>query len=147
MSEHGFLHGDEDRHEALIADVARVMDSENALMRLAQTESDTSHELLISDISEVLDFDDMLNQVVSRATSVTAAGVSKVRRGTVLSFDIARGYGYIRPDDGGKDVFFDVIDTEGPLSVGQRVEFEDKPQEEKVVFGTSRLWISGPGVA
>lgn len=48
----------------------------------------------------------------------------------MLIFNVRDGYGYIRPDDGGEDVYFDSRDAEGPITSGQRVEFEDKPQAD-----------------
>ena len=48
--------------------------------------------------------------------------------GTVKWFDDAKGYGFITPDDGGKDLFvhFSGIAGDGfkSLSEGSRVEFE-----------------------
>ncbi|MDJ0948555.1 MAG: cold-shock protein [Alphaproteobacteria bacterium] len=51
--------------------------------------------------------------------------------GTVKFFNTTRGYGFIAPDDGSKDVFVHVSAVErsglGYLSEGQRVEFEVQP--------------------
>lgn len=62
--------------------------------------------------------------------------------GTVKWFNDTKGYGFIAPDDGGKDVFVhqSVIQVEGfrSLAEGDKVEFEaddgDKgPKATKVV--------------
>jgi CspA family cold shock protein len=48
--------------------------------------------------------------------------------GTVKWFNSTKGYGFIQPDDGGKDVFVHVSAVErsdlGALNEGQKVEFE-----------------------
>ena len=48
--------------------------------------------------------------------------------GTVKWFNATKGFGFIQPDDGGKDVFvhFSAIQSDGyrTLEEGQRVEFE-----------------------
>jgi len=47
--------------------------------------------------------------------------------GTVKWFDQGKGFGFIAPDDGGRDVYVHVANIETPdnsLSDGQRVEFE-----------------------
>ncbi len=48
--------------------------------------------------------------------------------GTVKWFNPAKGYGFITPDDGGKDVFVHITAMEGAgmgtLSEGQKVKFE-----------------------
>lgn len=48
--------------------------------------------------------------------------------GTVKWFNATKGYGFITPDDGDKDVFVHVTAIEksgmGPLAEGQRVSFE-----------------------
>ncbi|AUI59008.1 cold-shock protein [Amycolatopsis sp. BJA-103] len=117
--------GEDDRHETLIADVARVLDSEAALTHLTDTDFAAAHEFLLSHVNEAIDFGRLLSDVVSRANDTQADG-PKTRRGTVWTFNVDRGHGYIRPDDGGEDVYFDVRDAEGAMNVGQRVEFEDK---------------------
>jgi CspA family cold shock protein len=48
--------------------------------------------------------------------------------GTVKWFNTAKGYGFIQPDDGGKDVFVHISAVEKAglraLNEGQKVEFE-----------------------
>ena len=53
--------------------------------------------------------------------------------GTVKFFNASKGYGFITPDDGGKDVFVHVTAVErsglGALADGQRVSFETEPDK------------------
>ncbi|HSS64271.1 MAG: cold-shock protein [Gammaproteobacteria bacterium] len=48
--------------------------------------------------------------------------------GTVKWFNTAKGFGFIQPEDGGKDVFVHISAVEraglGTLKEGQRVEFD-----------------------
>jgi len=48
--------------------------------------------------------------------------------GTVKWFDAGKGYGFITPDEGGKDLFVHHSEIRGPgqgsLSDGQKVQFE-----------------------
>jgi CspA family cold shock protein len=48
--------------------------------------------------------------------------------GTVKWFNAEKGFGFIQPDDGGKDAFVHISAVEraglGTLSEGQKVEFE-----------------------
>lgn len=49
-------------------------------------------------------------------------------QGVVKWFNAEKGYGFIRPDDGGKDLFVHFSEIQGSgyrsLDEGQRVEFE-----------------------
>ena len=53
--------------------------------------------------------------------------------GTVKFFNSEKGYGFIKPDDGGRDVFVHVSAVMssglGTLNEGQRVAFEIEPDK------------------
>ena len=55
--------------------------------------------------------------------------------GTVKWFDATKGYGFIQPDQGGKDVFVHVSAVEQAglrgLNEGQKVSYEEKPDPKK----------------
>ena len=59
--------------------------------------------------------------------------------GTVKWFNTAKGYGFIQPEDGGKDVFVHISAVEraglGTLKEGQRVEFEVVSERGKNAAG------------
>ncbi len=47
--------------------------------------------------------------------------------GTVRLYHAEKGYGYIAPDSGERDIFFDINNVETPnrhIDEGQRVEYE-----------------------
>src|SRR6201985_1338792 len=54
--------------------------------------------------------------------------------GTVKFFNAERGYGFIKPDDGGRDVFVHVTAVERAglkdLAEGQRITFEGEPDKK-----------------
>jgi len=53
--------------------------------------------------------------------------------GTVKFFNSAKGFGFIAPDDGGKDVFVHVSAVEAAgmrsLSEGQKIQFDIQPDQ------------------
>ena len=55
--------------------------------------------------------------------------------GTVKWFNSTKGFGFIQPDDGGKDVFVHISAVEraglGGLNEGQKVAFELKEERGK----------------
>jgi len=55
--------------------------------------------------------------------------------GTVKWFNATKGYGFIEPDDGGKDVFVHITAVQGSglqgLAEGQRVSYEITEQRGK----------------
>ena len=54
--------------------------------------------------------------------------------GTVRFFNGVRGYGFIKPDDGGSDVFVHISAVERAglnyLTAGQRIIFDVEPEKE-----------------
>ena len=66
-------------------------------------------------------------------------------RGTVKFYNGAKGFGFIQPDDGGKDVFVHATALEragiGALTEGQKVSFDTRtdPRSGKVAVGTISL--------
>jgi CspA family cold shock protein len=56
--------------------------------------------------------------------------------GTVKFFNAARGFGFISPDDGSKDVFVHISAVEAAglrtLQDGQRVRFDTQPDKRGV---------------
>ncbi len=59
--------------------------------------------------------------------------------GTVKFFDINKGFGFIQPDDGAKDVFVHISAVERagmvPLTEGQKVAFEVITERGKLAAG------------
>ena len=59
--------------------------------------------------------------------------------GTVKFFDSTRGFGFIQPDDGSKDVFVHktAVDRAGmePLTDGQRIQYEIVTERGKSAAG------------
>jgi cold shock protein len=56
------------------------------------------------------------------------------QQGTVKFFNTDKGYGFIKPDDGGRDIFVHVTAVEqaglGSLNEGQRVSFDVEPDKK-----------------
>ena len=56
--------------------------------------------------------------------------------GTVKFFDSQRGFGFLAPDEGGKDVFVHISAVEragiGSLSDGQKIQYETTTERGKI---------------
>jgi CspA family cold shock protein len=56
------------------------------------------------------------------------------QQGTVKFFNAEKGYGFIKPDDGGSDIFVHVTAVEHAglrsLAEGQRISFEIEPDKK-----------------
>jgi CspA family cold shock protein len=54
--------------------------------------------------------------------------------GTVKFFNAQKGYGFIKPDDGGRDIFVHITAVErsglADLNEGQRIEFDVEPDKK-----------------
>jgi cold shock protein len=63
--------------------------------------------------------------------------------GTVKWFNATKGYGFIQPEDGSKDVFVHISAVErsgiGTLSEGQRVNFESQRDQRTGKVAASNL--------
>jgi len=67
--------------------------------------------------------------------------------GTVKFFNSERGYGFIKPDDGGRDVFVHITAVERAglksLNEGQRISFDVEPDKKGKGPKAVNLVISG----
>jgi CspA family cold shock protein len=67
--------------------------------------------------------------------------------GTVKFFNAERGYGFIKPDDGGRDVFVHVTAVERAglksLSEGQRISFDVEPDKKGTGPKAVNLIVTG----
>jgi cold shock protein len=63
--------------------------------------------------------------------------------GTVKWFNTEKGFGFIQPDDGGKDVFVHVTAVKAAglttLMEGQKIQYEMKTERGKTAAGDLKL--------
>src|SRR3984957_1197574 len=73
-------------------------------------------------------------------------GTTKVATGTVKWFNATKGYGFIQPDNGGKDVFVHISAVEkaglSTLNEGVKVSYEEVPNKGK----TSAEYLRAGGI-
>src|SRR5262245_31976775 len=69
-----------------------------------------------------------------RSTTTGKGSFPMAMAGTVKFFNAERGYGFIKPDDGGRDVFVHVTAVERAglksLTEGQRISFDVEPDKK-----------------
>ena len=80
----------------------------------------------------------------SRVAATLNPGDIGMSIGTVKWFNATKGYGFIQPEDGGKDVFVHISDVQrsglNGLNEGDKVEFElQRGQQGKISAGNLRL--------
>jgi cold shock protein len=67
--------------------------------------------------------------------SVVSKGVRDVATGTVKWFNATKGYGFIQPDNGGKDVFVHISAVEraglSSLNEGAKISYDVVPNKGK----------------
>jgi len=70
----------------------------------------------------------------ARHGQADGGGFPMAMTGTVKFFNGERGYGFIKPDDGGRDVFVHITAVERAglkdLAEGQRITFEVEPDKK-----------------
>ena len=71
---------------------------------------------------------------IARHGQADGGGFPMAMTGTVKFFNGERGYGFIKPDDGGRDVFVHITAVERAglkdLAEGQRITFEVEPDKK-----------------
>jgi CspA family cold shock protein len=73
-------------------------------------------------------------RAVGAGGEATTGELSMAMTGTVKFFNGERGYGFIKPDDGGRDVFVHITAVERAglksLIEGQRISFDVEPDKK-----------------
>ena len=84
--------------------------------------------------SKSLPYSDAIRAAVRGAGGRAWESVPMAQHGVVKFFNGERGYGFIKPDDGGRDVFVHVTAVEQAglkgLNEGQRISFEVEPDKK-----------------
>jgi cold shock protein len=70
--------------------------------------------------------------------------------GTVKQFNAAKGFGFIQPDDGGREVFVhsSALDRAGldVLTQGQKISYDVREERGKCAAANLKVQVNLPGV-
>jgi CspA family cold shock protein len=85
----------------------------------------------------------VFTDVIHWVTDDVPKGVRKMATGAVKWFNASKGFGFIQPDDGGKDVFVHITAVQAAglqgLDDGQKVSYEVVRERGKEAAGNLKL--------
>ena len=71
---------------------------------------------------------------MARVVTIVLKGLEEMTTGTVKWFNTVKGYGFVQPDDGGRDAFVHISAVESAgltgLREGQKIQYELAPGKD-----------------